>query len=105
MKVYLAGPMRGYEDHNFPAFAVATDTLRRMGYDVFSPAELGWTEGGDREALATELAWLCRYAEMVVLLPGWEASLGTKAERAAAEALNIPVKTIERVVEEYDARV
>ena len=44
-KVYLAGPITGVVDNNFPAFNAAADTLRSAGLDVFNPADHG--AGGD----------------------------------------------------------
>lgn len=93
MKVYLAGPMRGIHEFNFPAFNEAAAQLRAIGYDVFNPAEHDM-QHNLREALAMDLDWLCRWAEAVVLLPGWESSLGATAERYAAYALTIPVMTL-----------
>ena len=39
IKVYLAGPMRGIANFNFPAFDFAAHKLRNQGFYVFSPAE------------------------------------------------------------------
>ena len=37
---YLAGPMRGYKDYNFPAFDAARDQLVKEGWRVISPADI-----------------------------------------------------------------
>ena len=92
MKVYLAGPMRGYPDRNIPAFHRATKLLQADGYTVFNPADLCYLT--ERDALATELHWLCLHAEHVFLLPGWQESRGALAEKAVAEALDIPCQLI-----------
>lgn len=39
MKVYISGPMTGYEFYNFPAFDEARDALRAGNIEVFSPAD------------------------------------------------------------------
>ena len=38
-KIYIAGPMRGYENFNFPAFDAAAQLYRAIGYEVFNPAD------------------------------------------------------------------
>lgn len=109
MKVYLAGPMRGYPEFNFPAFRQATAQIRALGHEVFSPAEHDEKGGFDatgttgspveleragfslRAALGADLAWICSSADGVVLLPGWEGSAGATAERATAHALGLGV--------------
>lgn len=110
MKVYLAGPMRGYAHFNFPAFHAAAKWLRDQGYEVFSPAEKDLErEGSDfqdnnpegslekatkqgfslRAALGEDLAFICANAEGIAMLPGWEQSAGASAEMATAVALDL----------------
>ena len=111
MKIYLAGPMRGIPNFNFPMFDRAAERLRSQGYEVFSPAdhdrELNGQEIEDqnpegdedlaakrngfsiRKALQVDLTWICRHADAVALLPGWENSTGATAERATAIALGL----------------
>jgi hypothetical protein len=113
MKIYLAGPMRGIREFNFPAFHTAAKMLRAMGHEVFSPAEkdiqrhgkdiskdnptgseaLATTQHGFdlRVALGEDLAWICKEAEAIALLPGWENSNGARAEHRTAEALGLRV--------------
>ncbi len=106
--VYLAGPMRGIPQFNFPAFDRAQGELERAGYHVFSPAQcdridqgfdpVGMTGNEDlsksgfdlRYALKSDTAWICTHADAVVLLPGWQRSTGAQAELALAKALVIP---------------
>ncbi len=116
MKVYLAGPMRGIPEFNFPAFHGGAARLREAGHEVFSPAERDIAKNGDiskgnatgdntqaekehgfnlREALKDDLEFICLEADGVVLLPGWENSKGAKAEIATAEALGLFATPIE----------
>jgi hypothetical protein len=44
-RVYIAGPMRGYPNFNFPAFDAAAKRGRDLGYVVISPAELDRGQG------------------------------------------------------------
>lgn len=105
--VYVAGPMTGYPQHNFPAFHAATLDLRERGYDVTSPAELDLQAGYDpaHEATAEELAAMLdrdidavMAADAVVVLPGWDASIGVMMEVTLAEALGKPVIPLEQLL-------
>jgi hypothetical protein len=101
--LYLAGPMRGYPDNNFPAFHYAAKMLRGEGHQVFSPAEKGaevlllkdpslqYKIAFRREVFFLDTEYICKYADAVALLPGWEKSAGARAERALAEAIGLSV--------------
>jgi len=101
-RVYVAGPMTGHPNYNFPAFAEATARLRFQGFNVISPAEhdeaMGWVVverdpwGGILSATkreegafdwATALAWdleAIDRCDCIYLLPGWSKSRGATKE-------------------------
>ncbi len=88
--IYLAGPMTGLEDFNYPAFHRAAERLRAEGYDVISPAEhdvkdLSWSEWTQR---CLCLLMIC---SEVRVLPGWEQSRGASLEVHVARELGMKV--------------
>ena len=111
MKIYLAGPMRGIPEFNFPAFYNAAALLRSQGHEVFNPAERDNAHHGTdiskgnvtgceaqaakehgfnlRDALKDDLTFICQHADAIALLPGWERSKGVAAELATARALGL----------------
>jgi hypothetical protein len=110
MNIYLAGPMRGYPEFNFPAFHANAHNLRNMGHTVFSPAEKDEEQFGAaafkgkeeiqekvaaavgfdlRKALKMDLDYICEHADAVCLMVGWETSKGARAESATALALGL----------------
>jgi hypothetical protein len=114
MKIYLAGPMRKQPSFNFPAFHSAAAALRQKGHEVFNPAEADENNGFDptgmtghedlshlgfdlRAALGADLAYICKHAEAIVVLPGWENSSGATAEVATAKALGLKFFPVEDV--------
>ena len=121
MLVYLAGPMRGIEKFNFPAFDEAALKLVAAGHEVFNQAKHdrevypfmysweGFALGDPSQCpefdLAEALKWdLQRVleADAVAVLPGWEASIGARLETDLARALGKKVLDAEtlRPVEE-----
>ena len=94
MRIYIAGPMTGLPEYNYPAFNAAAEELRRQGHEVENPAEnpeppcRSW-EGYMRMAVAQ----LVR-CETVALLPGWEASKGANVEHRLAHDLGLKVLPI-----------
>lgn len=87
MRIYLAGPMRGYGDMNRQAFREAAANLSAAGHLVFNPAD--HEAGNLRANLAADTSWICLVAEAVVLLPGWRQSAGARAEEALAAAIGV----------------
>ena len=97
MRIYLAGPMRGIPDWNYPAFQQAATVLRELGHTVVSPHEADEVVGGPEAASQDMPATMRRdldlvlQQEAVVLLAGWSRSHGACLERHAADVVGIPV--------------
>ena len=99
-KFYLAGPMTGYEQFNFPAFHAAAKALRAKGLEIISPAEMDEENGVAEKAMASESGdlidaeiketWgdlLARDVKLIadgvdgiIFLDGWQASRGARLE-------------------------
>lgn len=89
MKIYIAGPMTGYNDLNKPAFIEASISLMDLGYVALNPATL--PEGlAENEYMDICLA-MVRAADAIYLLEGYENSKGALAELAYAEKLGMEV--------------
>ena len=98
-RVYLAGPMTGYPDHNYAAFADAALAIRGAGFEVYSPAEFDggmWAKQPTaafpvRRAFSAYTRFICEDADALIVLPGWENSRGAMAEVRLAVVIGIPV--------------
>lgn len=88
-KIYLAGPMTGIPEFNFPAFHRAAASLRASGHQVINPAELPcpptftWAQ-----CLRQCIAELVT-CEGIALMAGWEHSRGARLEAHIAHQLGI----------------
>ena len=87
MMVYLAGRMAGIPDHNKTEFAKYADQLRLAGYAVFNPAASNLESWPIEDIFAYDLEFLCRQADAIAMIPGWEESEGAFAEHAVAKRL------------------
>lgn len=110
-KVYLAGPMSGYPEWNFPAFHKAAEELRAEGYHVFSPAEVDeiFFENRDdinrqyeenfkeayKKCLRVDFNYIMDHADVMIMLPGWEGSRGATAEHALARCMDLEIIYLE----------
>lgn len=104
-KIYIAGPMSGYPEFNFPAFYEAERRLREDGWTVFNPARKDAEEELDPDAFAVgdpamaankgfsfRDAYLWDVtkvidADAILMLPGWQFSPGATGEHAVAVAM------------------
>lgn len=102
-RAYLAGPMRGIKHYNFPAFEMATEYLRRNGWEIFSPAERDLEKGFDpsvdvskqgfslTDAFRADLDYIIHRASAIILLPKWRQSMGAIHEAKTAELVGLPL--------------
>jgi hypothetical protein len=105
MKIYIAGPMSGHEDWNFPAFFEAEEQLKELGYETLNPAT---NDGANletaiqnaisaRDSGATWAGYMRRdlhslsLSDAVCVLPDWKSSKGASLEVQVAQALGIPI--------------
>ena len=103
-KVYIAGPMRGIKDFNFPAFDAARDLAKSLGYDPISPADIDREEGFEgiglngrddewvgtlsKEATIQRDIDAIKVSNAIALLPGYEKSSGATVELSLARFLD-----------------
>lgn len=99
-KYYLAGPMSGIPQFNFPAFDAACLRLRAAGFDIVSPHEHDTPEtqkaarasvdgahmpketGAESwaECLARDVVLIGDICAGIIFLPDWQRSRGAKLE-------------------------
>ena len=92
-RIYLAGPMTGHPDFNYPAFNAEAARLRAIGYRVENPAE-NPVQNTWQAYMRQALAQLVK-CDAVALLPGWKASRGARIENQLAIDLGIPARPAE----------
>lgn len=89
-RIYLAGPMTGLPELNFPAFHAEAARLRKLGYDVVNPAEINLDTGAKWEdCMRLDIRELITCGGLA-LLPGWHNSRGAALERKIADGLGMP---------------
>jgi hypothetical protein len=100
-RLYLAGPMSGYPDFNFPAFTQAAAQLRRFGYKVVSPHETACLDGsfaGSKtwdDYMRSDISAMMIGADAIATLPersGFSPSRGMRVEIALAKSLGWQVR-------------
>lgn len=90
-RLYLAGPMTGIQDLNYPLFHAEAFRLRTLGYEVANPAEnpeppCGTWQGYMRMAIAQLVT-----CDTIALLPDWQDSRGTMVELGLSHKLGLRI--------------
>lgn len=90
-RIYIAGPMSGLPELNYPLFNATAARLRGLGFHVENPAEnaapaCGSWEGYMRLAIAQLIT-----CDAVATLPGWVRSRGACVEVGIAQHLAMRV--------------
>lgn len=92
MKIYLAGPMTGIPEFNYPLFNATASRLRASGHDVVNPAE---NDDGDTSKpyayyMRADIQHVLN-VDGIAVLPGWQKSRGATLEVSIARILDMPV--------------
>lgn len=96
-KWYLAGPMTGLPEYNFPQFAAAKRDLEECGFDILSPHEIDHGETPETRGSLHYTEYLRAGFKMllecrgIIMLPNWTKSRGAVAEFNLAVSLDMPV--------------
>jgi hypothetical protein len=89
MKPYIAGPMTGLPEYNYPAFMAAEEQLVAAGYEVENPAQ-GLVDGWEwQNYMRRGITQLMR-CDGIALLPNWHKSKGAQIEYEIARSLEWP---------------
>lgn len=101
IRIYIAGPMRGYDDDNFPAFYEAEKQLElKKVYEILNPARMDDEEHSydhdvyniDYKAAMKRDIDAIFNSHAIYMLRGWEKSDGARAEHALAVYLGLSIQ-------------
>lgn len=95
MRLYIAGPMTGLPDFNYPAFFAAEKALIEAGHEVENPARNPAPDDGSWLGyMRMSLVQISRVAG-IALLPGWSDSRGARVEYDLGKSLGLDVRSID----------
>lgn len=91
-RIYIAGPMTGLPEFNFPAFHAAAKRIRLAGLEPVNPATnfKGRTDLPRQDYIRADVKLLID-CDAIAMLNGWEHSKGAKLEYLLARELTLPV--------------
>ena len=89
---YIAGPMAGIPDFNFPAFHEMAKRLREAGWEAKNPADnFGGRTDLSREIYIRADVAVLAACDAIVMLPGWQNSRGAKLEYFLAQEMGLEI--------------
>jgi len=108
---YIAGPMTGYPEHNFPAFDAAQAHLEQLGFACINPANLErsipvpehepWDRTFAKHCIRRDLIAIIDQCHALYLLRGWKKSRGAAVETSLARYSNMPMIEEGHLTREY----
>lgn len=104
MRVYIAGPIKGYVNGNREKFLEAAALLRDMGHEPVNPHDIpanheGPCIGGPSSVEGHDHRYGCylrddimvlMFCDAIALLPGWQNSKGAATEAHVAQSIGLP---------------
>lgn len=93
-KLYIAGPMTGYPECNYPTFHLAAESLRKAGFEVVNPAEVHIDERHHYVDLIREDLKVMLDCHGIATLENWWESTGARNEVQVAGMLKMPVRSL-----------
>ena len=111
--IYIAGPMRGYPNWNYEAFAKAEEYLKKCGWsnvinpatldenyedtkglgapEDFDPDKIESHQDANRRIMRRDVDVICDECVAIFMLPGWESSKGACAEFYLAASIGLEI--------------
>lgn len=100
MKLYIIGPVSGFDDLNYPAFDEARAKLLCEGYRVLIPHDFIASDATWPQAMRRSLETLVK-ADGLACLEGWSNSHGATHEVETAQWLGMPVMNVDEWINPY----
>lgn len=107
MKIYIAGPISAYKNHNYniAAFREAAKAIEEHGHEAVVPhdlvAPLDLHPENDYDTIMEICLEELQQCQAVAMLPNWRESNGAKQEYVHALQRNIPVKEVLMWVQQF----
>jgi len=98
LRIYISGPMTGYENSNYLEFNRVAEEIKDLGFEPINPVELGTgieklniTDGEKyKKYMRADIKGMMD-ADLILMLEGFKYSRGAMIEKTLAEYIEIPV--------------